>query len=127
MTKRRSIAGATALIALLAGCSHSGDKATLDLSAALPGQVPTGTVLRIGDPAIQADLQASGLDKELTDAGVRVDWANISGGPQTIQAFRGDKLDCGSVADIPSLFAAWARASPQIILQAGTPHTRHSP
>jgi sulfonate transport system substrate-binding protein len=120
MTSRRSIAGAAALMALLAGCSHSGGKATLDLSAALPAQVPTGTVIRIGDPAIQADLQASGLDKELTDAGVRIEWANISGGPQTIQAFRGDKLDCGAVADIPSLFAAWTGTSTKIIFQAVT-------
>jgi sulfonate transport system substrate-binding protein len=120
MTVRRSIAGATVLMALLAGCSHSGAKASLDLSAALPEQVPTGTVIRIGDPAIQADLQASGLDKELTDAGVRVEWANISGGPQSIQAFRGDKLDCSSVADIPSLFAAWTGTSTKIVFQSVT-------
>jgi sulfonate transport system substrate-binding protein len=120
MTSRRSIAGAAALMALLAGCSHSGGKATLDLSAALPAQVPTGTVIRIGDPAIQADLQASGLDQELTDAGVRIEWANISGGPQSIQAFRGNKLDCSSVADIPSLFAAWTGTATKIVFQSVT-------
>lgn len=117
---RRPIAAAALLITVLAGCSHAGDKATLDLSAALPQQVPTGTVLRIGDPATQADLQASGLDKQLTDAGVRVEWANLSGGPQTIQAFRGDKLDCGAVADIPSLFAAWTGTPTKIVFQAVT-------
>jgi sulfonate transport system substrate-binding protein len=123
MTFRRSLAGATvllALLALLAGCGGKGARATLDLSAALPEQVPTGTVIRIGDPAIQADLQASGLDRQLTDAGVRVEWANISGGPQSIQAFRGNKLDCSSVADIPSLFAAWTGTSTKIIFQSVT-------
>jgi sulfonate transport system substrate-binding protein len=120
MTLSRPIAGAAVLLALLTGCSGTDDKATLDLSAALPQQVPTGTVIRIGDPAIQADLQASGLDKELTDAGVRVEWANISGGPQSIQAFRGDKLDCSAVADIPSLFAAWTGTSTKIVFQSVT-------
>jgi sulfonate transport system substrate-binding protein len=107
-------------MALLTACGSKNSPASLDLSAALPEQVPTGTVIRIGDPAIQADLQASGLDKELTDAGVRVDWANISGGPQSIQAFRGDKLDCSSVADIPSLFAAWTGTSTKIVFQSVT-------
>ena len=65
-------------------------------------------------------MQASGLDKELTDAGVRVEWANISGGPQSIQAFRADKLDCSAVADIPSLFAAWTGTSTRIIFQSVT-------
>ena len=38
----------------------------------------------------QAIVQASGLDKELAAAGVKVEWANISGGPQTLEAFRAD-------------------------------------
>jgi sulfonate transport system substrate-binding protein len=120
MTSRRSIAGAAVLLVLLAGCGSKASKATLDLAAALPEQVPSGTVLRLGDPAVQADLQSSGLDKELTDAGVRVEWANISGGPQSIQAFRGNKLDCAAVADIPSLFAAWTGTSTKIVFQAVT-------
>ncbi|MEV6846149.1 ABC transporter substrate-binding protein [Actinoplanes sp. NPDC051411] len=120
MRFRRSTAGAAVLIGLLAGCASTDPKTTLDLSAALPEQVPTGTVIRIGDPAVQADLQASGLDKELTDAGVRVEWANISGGPQSIQAFRGNKLDCSAVADIPSLFAAWTGTPTKIVFQAVT-------
>jgi sulfonate transport system substrate-binding protein len=107
-------------MALLTACGSKGSKATLDLAAALPEKVPSGTVLRIGDPAIQADLQASGLGKELSDAGVQVEWANISGGPQSIQAFRGNKLDCSSVADIPSLFAAWTGTSTKIVFQSVT-------
>jgi sulfonate transport system substrate-binding protein len=120
MKSYRPLAAAAVLVALLAGCGSNDSKATLDLGAALPQQVPTGTVLRIGDPAIQADLQASGLDKELTDAGVRIEWANISGGPQSIQAFRGDKLDCSAVADIPSLFAAWTGTPTKIVFQSVT-------
>jgi sulfonate transport system substrate-binding protein len=46
--------------------------------------------------------------------------ADISGGPQSIQAFRGDKLDCASVADVPSLFAAWTGTSTKIVFQSVT-------
>jgi sulfonate transport system substrate-binding protein len=109
---------AAALSALTACGGSSGT--TLDLSAPLPDKVPHGAVLRLGDPKIQAIVQASGLDKELRDAGVKVEWANISGGPQSIQAFRGNKLDCSAVADIPSLFAAWTGTSTKIVFQSVT-------
>src|SRR3569833_2516203 len=120
MIPRRSLAGAAVLTALLTACGSNSSRNTLDLAAALPEKVPSGTVLRIGDPVIQADLQASGLGKELPDAGVQVEWANIRGGPQSIQAFRGNKLDCSSVADIPSLFAAWTGTSTKIVFQSVT-------
>ncbi|GAA0492594.1 sulfonate ABC transporter periplasmic sulfonate-binding protein SsuA [Paractinoplanes deccanensis] len=118
----RTLAAAVLSAALLAvsACGGSGSAATLELTAALPDSVPGGTELRIGDPAIQAVLQASGLDQELADAGVRVAWANISGGPKSIQAFRADKLDCSAVADIPSLFAAWTGTSTKIVFQSVT-------
>jgi sulfonate transport system substrate-binding protein len=122
-SRRKVLAGTAALavvLSVLTACGSKDSGATLDLAAALPEKVPDGTVLRIGDPSIQAIVQASGLDKDLTDAGVKVQWANLSGGPQTIQAFRGDKLDCGSVADIPSLFAAWTGTSTKIVFQSVT-------
>ncbi|GIE89956.1 ABC transporter substrate-binding protein [Actinoplanes regularis] len=109
-----------ATVLLAAGCAKEQAGTKLELTAALPDQVPSGTVLRLGDPQIQAIVGASGLDKELTDAGVKVEWANISGGPQSIQAFRADKLDCASVADIPSLFAAWTGTSTKIVFQSVT-------
>jgi sulfonate transport system substrate-binding protein len=118
-SRRTTLAGVAVLSALTA-CGSDGSGATLALSAALPDKVPSGTVIRIGDPEIQAIVQASALGKELTAAGVKVQWANISGGPQSIQAFRGNKLDCSSVADIPSLFAAWTGTSTKIIFQSVT-------
>eukprot|EP01037_Dinobryon_pediforme_P020924 gene20924-21666_t len=36
-----------------------------------------------------------------------VEWANLSGGPQTIEAFRAHALDIGCVADIPPIHATW--------------------
>ena len=113
-------AAAVVLAAALTACGGNDPGATLELTAALPERVPDGTEIRIGDPTIQAILTASGLDKQLTDAGVRVEWANISGGPQSIQAFRGDKLDCSAVADIPSLFAAWTGTKTKIVFQSVT-------
>src|SRR3954452_12300615 len=111
---------AVAALLLTTACGSHGSGVTLELTAALPEKVPSGTHIRIGDPSIQASLAASGLDKQLADAGVTVEWANISGGPQSIQAFRGDKLDCSSVADIPSLFAAWTGTKTKIVFQTVT-------
>ncbi|WP_229069089.1 ABC transporter substrate-binding protein [Actinoplanes sp. DH11] len=111
---------AAALLTTTAACSAEEAGPALELTAALPESVPSGTVLRIGDPAFEAVAKASGLDKELTGAGIEVAWANISGGPQSIQAFRADKLDCSAVADIPSLFAAWTGTATKIIFQSVT-------
>jgi sulfonate transport system substrate-binding protein len=121
-TRWRALAGIAVLATTLTTLTACGKDAAvaLELTAALPEKVPSGTVLRLGDPTIQAIVGASGLDKELKDAGVEIEWANISGGPQSIQAFRGDKLDCSAVADIPSLFAAWTGTSTKIVFQSVT-------
>ncbi|GAA4947648.1 ABC transporter substrate-binding protein [Actinoplanes utahensis] len=117
----RTLAATLALVlATATACGTEEAGARLELSAALPDQVPSGATLRLGDPQIQAIVGVSGLDKELADAGITVEWANISGGPQSIQAFRADKLDCSAVADIPSLFAAWTGTSTKIVFQSVT-------
>ncbi|MEU4420934.1 ABC transporter substrate-binding protein [Actinoplanes sp. NPDC024001] len=114
------VAVLAAVLVAASACGSEDAGSTLELTAALPDQVPSGTVLRLGDPQIQAVTAVSGLDKELADAGIQVEWANISGGPQSIQAFRADKLDCSAVADIPSLFAAWTGTATKIVFQAVT-------
>jgi sulfonate transport system substrate-binding protein len=122
---RTTLAGVALLAAsaaLLTACggNASGSSGNLALSAPLPTEVPKGTVIRIGDPQTQVALEASGLGKELDAAGVKVKWANITGGPASITAFRADELDCSSVADIPSLFAHWTGTSTQIVFQSVT-------
>lgn len=67
-------------------------------------EVPEGTRLVVGDPQTQFALELSGLIDELS---FEVEWANISGGPQTSEAFRARALDVGAVAEIPSIFANW--------------------
>ena len=116
-TRRRRLrlsAGAATLIALglLAGCAGDDRGPRLALSAAVPDAPADGTVLRIGDPATQVALEESGLIEELD---VEVEWANITGGPKTLEAFRADAIDIGSVADIPPLFAHWTGTDVRIV------------
>lgn len=121
-TRRVAASAAVALAAIggLTACSSSSDAASLSLTAPLPSAVPSGTVLRIGDPTARIAIKAAGLEKQLADAGVKIEWANISGGPNSIKAFRSNKLDCSAVADIPSLFAHWTGTPTKIVFQSVT-------
>lgn len=110
---RTALALATGLLLALTACSGEDAGPELALSAAVPDEVPEGTVLRVGDPATQVALELSGLDKELD--GIDIEWANISGGPKTLEAFRADALDVGAVADIPPLFAQWTGTDVKIV------------
>lgn len=84
----------------------------LAFDAPLPTQVPDGTVLRVGDKEIQKAIEFSGEAEKFT---FEVSWANISGGPDTLEAFRADALDVGSVADIPPIHAAWTGLPTRIV------------
>ncbi|GAA5142409.1 ABC transporter substrate-binding protein [Nocardioides marinquilinus] len=111
----RAAASAAALLtatALLAGCGGDDAGPRLGLDEPIPDDVPSDTVLRVGDPTTQVALELSGLDDDLP---FDIEWANISGGPKTLEAFRGDALDVGSVADIPPLFAKWTGTDVRII------------
>ncbi|MBC2932411.1 ABC transporter substrate-binding protein [Nocardioides sp. zg-1228] len=107
-------AAALASAGLLALSACGGDQAgpRLELTAALPDAPADDTVLRVGDPATQVALETSGLIDELD---VEVEWANITGGPKTLEAFRADAIDIGSVADIPPLFAHWTGTDVRIV------------
>lgn len=101
-------------LALLSSCG--GAAATpgenISLSVPLPTKVPKGTELVVGDPATQVALKLSGeIDKFTYD----VKFANISGGPQTTEAFRAHSLDVGSVADIPPIHATWTGLKVKIV------------
>lgn len=73
-------------------------------SAPFLTEVPAGTKLVVGDPQTQKALELSGLINEIP---FEIEWTNLSGGPQTSEAFRARALDVGSVAEIPSIFANW--------------------
>src|SRR5262245_15052857 len=70
-------------LACIAGPALAADPLPAD--APLPAAVPPGTTLVIGDPTTQKALQLSG---EIDKLPFKVEWANISGGPRTIEAFR---------------------------------------
>lgn len=72
--------------------------------APLLATVPPGTKLVVGDPQTKIALQLSGLVDEIP---FEIEWTNLSGGPQTSEAFRARALDVGAVAEIPSIFANW--------------------
>jgi sulfonate transport system substrate-binding protein len=117
--RRRNVLAALAagpLVAMLAACggtsSAAGGGPVLAANAALPTTVPKGTTLVVGDPQVEQALRLSG---ELDRFTFPVTFANISGGPQTLEAFRAKALDVGSVADIPPLQATWTGVDTRIV------------
>lgn len=109
-TTRTLLAAAVGLLAAAAttGCAveQPASGQTLDTSAALPTAVPEGTTLVVGDPTTQVALRLAG-DEIDSDFSFELEWANISGGPASLEAFRANALDVSSVAEIPSIHATW--------------------
>jgi sulfonate transport system substrate-binding protein len=115
-TKYAVIAAALATVALVAGCGGAADagsgSAKLSLDAALPTTVPDGTKIVVGDPATEVALKLSG---QIDKVSKFVQFANLSGGPQTTEAFRAHALDVGSVAEIPPIHATWTGLHVKIV------------
>lgn len=113
---RRRLLALAASVPLLtaAACSSPGGTGgtALALTDPLPVTVPAGTKLVVGDPSTEQALRLSG---ELARFTFEVTFANLSGGPQTLEAFRAKALDVGAVADIPPLQAAWTGVGTKII------------
>jgi sulfonate transport system substrate-binding protein len=88
----------------LSACGRDTDAGArrLALVEALPTSFPRETELSIGDPTIRLQLAITG---QLDDLPFTVEWHNISGGPHTLEAFRGQALDGGSVGDTPPIHA----------------------
>ncbi|MDN6510951.1 MAG: hypothetical protein L0K56_09635, partial [Corynebacterium sp.] len=93
-TSRTTLTTLTAVVAsgalAVSGCNAVSDStgdADYDETAAISDEVDEDTVLRIGDPRTQTALEASGLIDELD---FTPEWANIDGGPKTLEAFRAD-------------------------------------
>ena len=106
---------AAPLVALLSACggtSAASGEGDLALDAPLPTTVPEGTEIVVGDPATQVALELSGEIEKFT---FPVKFANISGGPQTTEAFRAEALDVGAVADIPPIQATWTGLHVKIV------------
>ncbi|WP_350279786.1 ABC transporter substrate-binding protein [Kribbella sp. HUAS MG21] len=112
---RKRLLSALALLAVVAGCGSNAaadGAAKLSLDAALPTTVPDGTKIVIGDPATEVALKLSG---QIDKVSKFVQFANLSGGPQTTEAFRAKALDGGSVAEIPPIHATWTGLNVKIV------------
>jgi sulfonate transport system substrate-binding protein len=112
---RKRLLSALALLAVVAGCGSNAaadGTAKLSLDAALPTTVPDGTKIVIGDPATEVALKLSGQFDKVSKY---VQFANLSGGPQTTEAFRAKALDGGSVAEIPPIHATWTGLNVKIV------------
>jgi sulfonate transport system substrate-binding protein len=90
------------------GAAH----AALDLSTPLPDKVPPGVVLRVGDPVTQWIFQHNGWEKKLP---FKVEWAQITGGPDVTEAFHAGALDVGLGASVPPIHAAWTGIPVRIV------------
>jgi sulfonate transport system substrate-binding protein len=121
MSRTRTYAVLTAAlttVALVAGCGGDanaggdGGAAKLALDAPLPTTVPDGAKIVVGDPTTQKALELSG---QIDKVSKFVQFANLSGGPQTTEAFRAKALDVGSVAEIPPIHATWTGLKVKIV------------
>jgi len=110
---------------MLSACTRTaqdtGPKLAAD--APLPTQFPRTTKLRLGDPMVQLQLTLNG---ELAQLPFDVEWHNVSGGPGTLEAFRGDALDGGAVGDTPPIHAAFTGLDVKIVsvMERSIPSTR---
>jgi sulfonate transport system substrate-binding protein len=107
------------------GGADASSSEKLAADAALPDEIPASTVLRLGVPTTEVALKVSGLIDEVE--GYEIEWANISGGPKSIEAFRAGALDASSVAEIPSLFATWTGTPVKIFAVNENPKPLDSP
>ncbi|MBO0923497.1 ABC transporter substrate-binding protein [Cellulomonas sp. zg-ZUI199] len=112
-----ALAAAALLPALLGACTGDAvadTPAATGAPSALPTAVPAGTTLVVGDPTTQEAVEIAGDDLD-ADLGFTIEWANLSGGPQTSEAFRAGALDVGAVADIPPIHAEWTGLDVKIV------------
>ncbi|MFC5834253.1 ABC transporter substrate-binding protein [Nonomuraea insulae] len=112
----RPALAALLLLTLITACARPGEQQAngpaLAPDAPLPTTVPQGTKLIVGDPPTKVALQLSG---EIDKFSFTVEWANLSGGPQTSEAFRAGALDVGAVAEIPAIHATWTGLPVKIV------------
>jgi sulfonate transport system substrate-binding protein len=113
LNRRVFLSGTLGAVALgLSACAGDELPDVTQANAPLPEAVPKGTKLVIGDREHQKAIEFSGEAGRFT---FEVEWANISGGPQTLEAFRAKALDIGSVADIPPIHSHWTNIPTKIV------------
>jgi sulfonate transport system substrate-binding protein len=113
------LAAAPALALLLSSCAldNTQNAASSEELAGrkIPAEVSQDTELIVGSPSLQVALQLSGQIDKLP---FKVEWANISGGPQCSEAFRAGALDVCAAAEIPSINAHWTGLDTKLVAAA---------
>lgn len=113
---RPAVLTVTAIATLvLAACGGGTAAGGLAADAPLPTAVPPGTTLVIADQseAQQVALKASG---ELPQLPFTAEFANFTGGPAILEAFRAGAADIAIVGDTPPIQALVAGADVPIVL-----------
>ena len=82
------------------------------LAQPLPDRVPPGTILIVGDPVTRWVFEHNGWDRQLP---FTIRWAEITGGPDTTEAFHARALDVGFGADVPPIHATWVGLPVRIV------------
>ncbi|MCI2418734.1 ABC transporter substrate-binding protein [Saccharopolyspora sp. K220] len=98
-----TIASLIALLAL-AGCGSGGEAGGLAADAPLPTTIPPETKLVVADQQerLQSLFRASG---EFDKMPVKPEFANFTGGPEVLEAFRSEAADVAIVGDTPPIHA----------------------
>jgi sulfonate transport system substrate-binding protein len=106
---RKSSTTLLAVVAALAASAcagtASGSAGPLALGDKPPGtDIPPGVVLRVADQsrAVEYPLLLSG---QLQDAPYKVEFNSFASGPLVNEAFAAEKVDVGTMGDVPALFA----------------------
>lgn len=87
----------------IAACSTGSGGEKLSATDPIPDEVPEGTSLSIGVKTARLQSQVTDLFDELSFT--VSDWPDVQGGPDVIQAFRGNALDLATNAAIPPIQA----------------------
>ncbi|HEY4031182.1 MAG TPA: ABC transporter substrate-binding protein [Caulobacteraceae bacterium] len=94
------------------------------LAEPLPDKVPPGVTLIVGDPVTRWVFEHNGWDKRLP---FTLHWAEITGGPDTTEAFHARALDVGFGADVPPIHAVWVGLPVKIVAVREKRHWRRYP
>ncbi|QJU58784.1 ABC transporter substrate-binding protein [Sphingomonas sp. AP4-R1] len=106
------VASIALLVAFAPARRVAAAKQGLALTAPLPDRVPPGVVLRVGDPVTRWVFEHEGWDKKLP---FRIEWAEITGGPEVTEALHAGALDVGFGASVPPIHAVWMGIPVRII------------
>lgn len=104
--RRRRLAGAVLALGLVAAaaCGDDGDRPAAGATTAADGEVPPGTVLRVGDQGqgLQLPLELTG---QLDEVPYEIELAQFGSGPLLNEALAAGAVDVGIMGDTPALLA----------------------